>query len=316
MKNCQYYVILLLISINLLSGCEKDVDFKGKKIASRIVINSIIHAKSDTNTIKISESVFDYAGQQPDIVENPEIHLIINDKECNQIWMDTIVDIHTYYKFVSKLDVDDKIDLSVHTKKHGTVKGYDNVPNTTEIRNIKTSWFRENDRTYLRLFVTLKDSSQEQNFYRIIVKTKTDLIHPSVQAPIVYWDLHEVFTDDEMLFNNLTATDEDGKSLNFFRIFSDELFQGQEYTLNVFILHDNYAENIDNDYVRQSVKVEIQTLSEKLYQNFHSQELASGIIGDVFSEPVKIYTNIQGGYGILGIYNTTEKETIVAEKGE
>jgi hypothetical protein len=46
----------------------------------------------------------------------------------------------------------------------------------------------------------------------------------------------------------------------------------------------------END-VRQAVKVEIHTLSEKLYQNLHSQELASGITDDIFSEPVKIYTN-------------------------
>jgi hypothetical protein len=39
------------------------------------------------------------------------------------------------------------------------------------------------------------------------------------------------------------------------------------------------------------------------------------ITDDIFSEPVKIYTNMQGGYGILGIYNITEKEKSVAEKG-
>jgi hypothetical protein len=70
------------------------------------------------------------------------------------------------------------------------------------------------------------------------------------------------------------------------------------------------------DYVRQWVKVEIHTLSEKLYQNLQSQGLASGMTGDVFSEPVKIYTNMRGGYGILGVYNVTEKEKPVAEKGE
>ncbi|MDR0733999.1 MAG: DUF4249 domain-containing protein [Dysgonamonadaceae bacterium] len=53
-----------------------------------------------------------------------------------------------------------------------------------------------------------------------------------------------------------------------------------------------------------------------MYQNLRSQELAINPSGDIFSEPVKIYTNMQGGYGILGIYNVAGKEKMVAEKGE
>ncbi|MDR2286276.1 MAG: DUF4249 domain-containing protein [Prevotellaceae bacterium] len=313
MKNVQ---IILIISIILLSGCEKNVDFSGKEPSPKIVVNSIINTQSDTSLIKISESVFDYSSQEPGIVENPEIHLNINGEECNQLCLDTVVGIHTYYKVVANLNVGDKVELSAHTQKHGTVKGYDNVPDTAEIKNIETSWFKKDGRSYLRLYVTLKDSPGERNFYRIIVKSKADMIHPSFQEPLEYWSFSKIFIEDEMLFQSLTEKDEGGKSPNFYRIFTDELFQGKEYTLNVYIQYDNYAENPDADYVRQYIKVEIHTLSEKLYQNLHSQELASGMAtGDIFYEPVKIYTNMQGGYGILGIYNVTEKEKLVAEKG-
>jgi hypothetical protein len=299
-----------------LSGCEKDIDFSGKKPSPKTAVNSIINARSDTNQIKISESVFDYSDQEPGIVENPEIHLNINGKECNQLWMDTVDGIHTYYKFVAKLNIGDKVELSAHTQKHGTVKGYDNVPDTAVIKNIESSWFKKDGFSYLRLYVTLKDNPHERNFYRIIVKSKANITHPSVQEPLKYWNFNTIFIDDEMLFQSLTEKNENGKSPDFYRIFSDELFQGREYTLNVYIQYDNYAENPDANYVRQYIKVELHTLSEKLYQNLHSQELASGMAGDVFYEPVKIYTNIQGGYGILGIYNISEKEKTVAVKGE
>jgi hypothetical protein len=300
-----------------LFGCEKDIDFNGKTPSPKIVVNSIINARSDTNRIKISESVFDYSNQQPGIIENPDIHLSINGKECDQIWLDTIIDVHSYYKFVSALNIDDKIEFSIHTAKHGTVKGYDHVPDITEIKNIETSWFKKDGLSYLRMYVTLKDNAHERNFYRIVIKSQANLVHPSQQESLNYWDLQDVFVDDEILFHNPTETEEAGNSPNLYRIFSDELFQGKEYTLNVYIRYDNYAENPETDYVKQSVKAEIHTLSEKLYQNLNSQESASGMAtGDVFSEPVKIYTNMQGGYGILGIYNITEKEKVVAEKGE
>jgi hypothetical protein len=312
-----YFYTALIISVLLLFGCEKDIDFGGKEPAPKMVVNAVINAQSDTNLIKISESVFDFSGQKPGIVENPEIHLNINEKECGQIWLDTIIGVHSYYKFVSELNAGDKIEFSAHTPKRGTVNAYDIVPNNAvEIKNIDHSWFIKDGTGYLRLYVTLKDNPQERDFYRIVVKTKGILMHPSIHEPDNIWSLKNIFIDDEMLFHNPTETEGEGKSPNFYRIFSDDMIQGKEYTLNIYIEESNSADSNWNDYVRQWVKVEIHTLSENLYQNLHSQELAIGPSDDVFSEPVKIYTNMQGGYGILGVYNISEKEKLVATKGE
>ncbi|MDR2690756.1 MAG: DUF4249 domain-containing protein [Dysgonamonadaceae bacterium] len=313
-KSCFYTVVI--ISILLLCGCEKYIDFGGKEPAPKMVVNAVINARSDTNLIKISESVFDFSAQKPGIVENPEIRLSINGKECNQIWLDTVIGVHSYYKFASKLNAGDKIEFSAHTQRHGTATGYDIVPDTVEIKNIDHAWFYKDGKGYLRLYVTLKDNPQERNFYRIVVKTKTDITHPSIQEPLQYWDLEKVFIDGEMLFHNPTETEEDGKAPNYYRIFPDDMIQGKEYILNIYIEESNYADSDWNNYVRQRVKVEIHTPSEKLYQNLNSQESATGPSGDVFSEPVKIYTNMQGGYGILGVYNVTGKEKLVAIKGE
>ena len=316
MKNSLFYTIFI-ISVLLLYGCERDVNFGEKEPAPKIVVNAVINAQSDTNLIKISESVFDFSGQKPSVVENPEIHLNINGKECNQLWLDTIIGVHAYYKFTSKLNIGDKIEFSAHTPKHGTVKGYDIVPaNNVKIKKIDHSWFVKDGRGYLRLYVTLKDNPQERNFYRIVVRTKGDVVHPSIQEPNNIWALKNIFIDDEMLFHNPTETEEKGSAANFYRLFTDDLFQGKEYTLNIYIEEANAMDDTWIDYARQYVKVEIHTLSEKLYQNLHSQELATGTTGDVFSEPVKIYTNMQGGYGILGIYNVTEKEKLLVTKGE
>lgn len=316
MKKSGFYTVFI-INILLLSGCERDIDFEGKAPGPKMVVNAIVNAQSDTNLVKISESVFDFSNPKPAIVENPKISLNINGKACNQFWLDTIIGVHSYYKFVSQLNAGDLVEFSAHTPKHGTVKGHDIVPETTvEIKKIDHSWFFKDSRGYLRLYVTLKDHPQERNFYRIVVRTKGDITHPSIQEPNNTWSLKTIFIDDEMLFHNPMETEEKGSAANFYRIFSDDLIQGKEYTLNIYVEEANAADNDWNNYVRQYVKVEIHTLSEKLYQNLYSQELAIGPPGDVFSEPVKIYTNMQGGYGILGVYNVAEKEKLVAKKGE
>jgi len=47
-------------------------------------------------------------------------------------------------------------------------------------------------------------------------------------------------------------------------------------------------------------------LSENLYLYLKSLELA--LAADRFQEPVKIFTNVDGGYGIVGVYNIGIKD--------
>lgn len=300
----------------ILTGCERDVDFDGGGLSPKIVVNSIIDARSNTHAIKISESVSDFSGQKPDVIENLEAHLYINGVECDNLAFDKTEGVHSYYKFNSQLNPNDKIEFSAYSPAHETVRGYDIVPtNSVKIKNIEHSWFRKDDIQYLRLYVTIQDNPQEKNFYRVIIKANGNLVSPSIQEPHGIWDLQEVLTDDEILFNEPGETDDEGKIPHFYKVFTDGTLGG-EYTLNLYIKYDDYTMSPEFDYVRQTIKVEIQSLSDKLYRGLHSQELASGSISDLFSEPVKIYTNMQGGYGILGIYTCTEQEKIVAQKGE
>jgi hypothetical protein len=294
----------------MLSGCEHDVNFTGKEPSPRMVVNSIIDAKSDTHTIQIAESVFIFSDQQSSVVENPEIELKINGVE---IAFEDDYDSYSFYKFKASLNAGDKIEFSAYTPKHGTVSGYDIVPESTvEIKNIEHSWFWKNEMSYLRLFITIKDNPDERNYYRIRVLDYSQIVP---RDPNPSWSLREVFIEDEILFNKPSEPEEGGSTPNFYRIFTDDLFQGQEYTLNVYVDLTNVAQSPWHTFVRQYIKVEIQTLSEKLYRNLRSKELASGTVGNLFAEPVKIYSNMRGGFGILGTYNSTEMVKLIGSKG-
>jgi hypothetical protein len=320
MKNVWFCIVPITVAV-LLCGCEQAVDFGRTAPSAGIVINAIFSAQADTHQIKISESVFAFSGQTPSLIEEPEIQLRINGELCQEVRPDTVIDnLHAYYTFISPLKAGDKVEVTANTAKHATVSGFDCVPApAAEITGIEHAWFRKEARSYLRLHVTLRDNLLEKNFYRIVIKTKTDIVPPSIQEPTDYWVTEEVFVDEELLFHNPTDKEEAGHTPNFYRIFSDELFQGKEYTLNVYIRHDRFDGALSeggSDYVRSYVKAEIHTLSEKLYRGLNSRELASGTIGDAFVEPVKVYSNMQGGYGLFGIYSVSEKEKLVASIGE
>ncbi|MDR3128970.1 MAG: DUF4249 domain-containing protein [Tannerellaceae bacterium] len=326
MKRTGY--IVLSIGIVIVSGCTKDVDLPVEGLTPKIVINSIIDMRSDTNLIKVSESVSVFSDSKAGIVEDLDLQLSINGTVCDNLTLDTIIDIHKYYQFVSPIQPGDKLEIVAHTPIHEIVKGYDIAPdNTVEIKGINHSWFKKDGWNYLRLYVTLKDDPHVRNFYRIIIKAYTKqqggtplgpytryTVYPSINELDGDWSYRKVFVDDEMLFKSPTEQEEDSRDPFYFKIFTDELFQGKEYTLNVYIQYDDYYNDPYSDYVRQFVKVEIHSLSEKLYRNLHSQELAFGTMNDLFYEQVKLYTNMQGGYGILGIYNGVKKIKLVGEK--
>ncbi|MDR0612675.1 MAG: hypothetical protein LBG45_04215 [Dysgonamonadaceae bacterium] len=75
-----------------------------------------------------------------------------------------------------------------------------------------------------------------------------------------------------------------------------------------------HRENIPKS-ISINIKVEIYTLPEKLYQNLHSQEPAIGPSGDIFSEPVKIYTYTQTDRAYLAFIISVKKKNWWRQKG-
>src|SRR5690554_1074131 len=138
MNRAKYYTVLL--SILLFTACVKDVDFNGAETAPKMVVNSMINCKSDSNLLKISESVFIYSDNKPKIIENPNLQLKINDIPV-EIKFDHIKNKNSYYSFNSQLLPGDKIELSGETAEHGTVYGVDYVPSPPQIKSVNYEWF-------------------------------------------------------------------------------------------------------------------------------------------------------------------------------
>ncbi|MDR1098366.1 MAG: DUF4249 domain-containing protein [Tannerella sp.] len=302
MKAFGYSIALLC----LFSSCNNDVDFKGKEPASKMVVNAVINSQSDTSLIKLSESTFIYSDVKPKFIENPNIEVKINDRPVTTSF-DHVKRMNSYYNFTASLHPGDKVEVSVHTAEHGTVYGADIVPQAPVIASVDYEWFTGQDNySRLRTLVTVKDKPNEKNYYRILIKGKSILEYEG--APTfdeVDWQFLDVHVDQEILFNNIDGIAGNDTDTHTYRIFSDDLFQGKEYTLNVYVRQDKPEEDSWGMVIRRLIKVEIHALSESLYLYLRSLEIASN--EDIFQEPVKVYTNIEGGYGVLGIYNANEK---------
>lgn len=299
------YIFASTFLLSLFTSCDdgKYIDFKGKEPSSKMVINSMIDSKADSSLIKVSESVFIYSDKKAKVIENPNLQLKINDIPV-EIKFHHIRHKDSYYSFASALSAGDKIEVTGQAAEHGTVYGVDYVPQPPQIKSINYEWFTgEDNYSYLRTRITISDRPGSKNYYRIVIYEKT--ISDSAGAPTedeLEWNLLEVYVDQEILFNNIEGVAGDSKFAHTYRIFPNDLFQGKDYTLNVYVRKDSGSFWGPE---RKLVKVKIQSLTESLYKYLRSVEIASN--QDYYQEPVKVYSNINGGYGVLGIYNSDEK---------
>lgn len=300
MKHIPIIPILLLFA---LYSCESDVDFKGKETKSKLVLNSIINCTSDTAKLELAESVFLFSGNKSQSIENAQIQVAKNTNPL-KVWFDKKDDKKTYYNYLSPLKPGDKIEIEGYVPAFGNFSGYDIIPEPVQIVSVNSKWFTgEIDKmSYLQLFVKIKDIPNDQNYYRIVIKSKTIFTSSGNESELT-WDKQTVLVDKEILFNDISGIGGEDEDSYKYRIFTNDLFKSKEYTLNVYIRKDNFHNA--PDLIKDLVKVEIHSLSHNLYSYMKSLELA--LVEDNYQEPVKIYTNISGGYGIVGAYNVTEK---------
>jgi len=97
--------------------------------------------------------------------------------------------------------------------------------------------------------------------------------------------------------------------------FNDEIIDGKNYSLKFTVNMTSYEDLsgkkdtslvIVNKPVKKEMVVEITSISKSYYLFLKTTEASSGGT-DIFTEPVQIHSNINGGIGIFGGYNISSK---------
>jgi hypothetical protein len=96
-------------------------------------------------------------------------------------------------------------------------------------------------------------------------------------------------------------------SSNAYNVFSDDLFDGKQYSLKFSIneYKDYYGEGQKD--IKKEVYINLQTISKGYYLYLRTRD-ASDNSNDFFSEPIQIFNNVEGGIGILGSYTSSVKK--------
>lgn len=323
--------ILVLTLLPLLPGCEEIVGFdQGATSVDGVTINAL--AAGDTvfsasvsraypfyRMEAIGGDVFwMYEGAQKEqydlffkdsaVIRDAVVQISVNDAEEYTMSYDP----ETFnYKSQYVPKEGDKIAIRVETSSFPTAVSRIEIPQSAriEVVSYEKVYSANNDNfvegglydhmgkdTVARITLKIADPVKEKNFYRL--KVRGYALSSYEDGEVVY--IHnDIFSSADIIFKDEQLTKEyRGWPAYFSNVFSDQLFNGREYEFTVESrLRKGTA---GSNYV----VVELQSITGDLYSYLKSVMLYRITPQDSYTEPIMIYSNIEGGWGIFGGVST------------
>lgn len=301
-KTIIFSAIIFLIICGI--SCEKTIEIDLEDAKIRLVVNAELNPDS---TIRVNVT------RSRHILDNAEIEAV-SDAVVKLFEDDVFIGNLTYesrgfYTINYKPTIGKKYKVEVTHEKYDDVYGITEVPNPVEINKIDTiKTFSEWGDEIYNFSVKITDQPVSQNFYMICLRNK--YIYQ-------YWDesliVYDTVQDGDTVIVNIThggyVTMGDTQKLWFESedmiidafiynnnsvVFSDELFKGEQYTIEL----DVYRYSFYGD--TNMVYIDLYSISPEYYKYLVSFEKHQYASEDPFSEPVMVYTNIVDGIGIFG----------------
>ncbi|MFO7659169.1 MAG: DUF4249 domain-containing protein [Bacteroidales bacterium] len=287
-----YYLLLILI----YSSCQKELSIPLPEHQQKLTCNSLF----------TKDSIFLYLTQSQLIYDKLN-HTNISDasilfKSGNELLTHIDFSSEGYYKSGIKLSENTNYTLEITTNGYNLVFSNDYLPELVKIDSLiffpKVGMDEEGDE-YSEVIIYFTDPIYIKNYYEISVYY---LFSDPYSGRLAYRQ-GGINSNDLVVMNE---GDDDFFYSNI--VLSDDFFNGEKYQLKCNI---SYNENHPVYYLHlRSISENYYKYKKSLMRHFANQE------GDVWSgsgNPVELYSNIEGGYGIFAGYQE-DVDTIYANK--
>lgn len=296
-------------------SCYREIDLEKYRSTPKIVINTALAADS-LITVNITRTwFFTDTEMNPDIyLPEAKVDLYVNDIYKERMNWESYQNDDPAGCFVSRTIAKkgDKIKIVANDEEYGIAWAEEIIPQPVKIINTVINVFQKSDdNVNISYQVTFKDNPNEKNYYLIQINGK-DYYYGSWFPYDIDYSSDFVLNSNESILNN--ALGYEGLEHSFGCLFTDEMIKGKEYVLKM-------KETIPRSYLEYSEEaakrvITLYNLSESYYQYLLSLQKLNGtdfskdlaVIG--FAEPMRIYSNVKGGTGILG---TSQHDSYVVE---
>ena len=316
--------LILFAAIIFISSCYKDLDvYNSDDFQSHLVVNAIVCADSTINvtvlksvipgqldsTIGIDSAIVKVFedGQYKGTLKRVDIPVMLDINALPFYYSDFPARVgHTYTIEVEALGQKATAELSLPEKVSTvelTPQEYDYI-DTFDIGNGYVNFWAD-----FPLKITINDPVGK-NYYMIAIYSKnyaflvdtltwqpTDsIVNTNNEYGGVYF--YDLFNEVQYVSTPLPfETQSWGMSTI---IFNDELFSEQSFTAT---LTANIGGTVKKDAQTMTMYYQVITISEDLFNYYTSTNKYNMTEGNPFVEPVNIFSNVQGGIGIVAGYN-------------
>lgn len=301
-----YFFATILLIIAALS-CESVVEFDAEEIEKKLVVNSLFTADSSI-LVNLSESrsLFEPRENLVVYVENARVDLYGNGEYIEEL---VFLDSGNYISPSHLVEVRKVYEVQISSPTLGSASAVNTVPDLIEIDSVEYYWNfgkTEYEQSFHQMIIHFTDPDLTTNYYEIA-------IHYEYLDSIWFFGYpagsYTLFSPDPVINSEI-----DTKNPFFwskYLVFSDELFNGKSYSLQV-----NFYNFLQSDeYTRNLITLDFNSISKEYYQYrkkmlLYNRSKSTSVWEDIV-EPVMIYSNIDGGYGIFAGYQSDTCSFIV-----
>lgn len=334
------YIFILTASV-VVASCKSDryIDISDLNEPDKVVINCFPTTNGYTEVF-VSKSR-KRTEEDTGVFNKPNVVSLGYDVNGKRQSVRRLEGKRVFYATDYKQETGDRVRVTVQAEEMPGVWAETTIPEAVPIEKISaevkgTGMYKTN-----QLAITLKDPAGEGNHYAVQVVenfiTKCSYEYDKeggvikTDKPDTLSFLCNVETQYEPLlsgmnFANLLLNEGSMNFLHRFYIFSDESIDGKTYTMNLRInanfsgipIYRNegkyYNTDIkEEDVTRHSFFVTLFSITPEFYNFMKSlNDLYDNELGEAgISVMMPIYTNVNGGLGIVAGYNTSRKEIIL-----
>lgn len=304
MKHLLYTLLLGVF----LTSCYRKIDLDEYRTTPKMVINSVV--SPDTVVMASITRTWFYPDKKPYVnLPHAHVELYINNQYIETMQWKTLNNPQnpdqpdTLFLSNTIPAEGDRIKIVASTPEYGTVTAEDIIPKKVPIKNASHTIKKGNGvyqgtiSDYFEIYyeVTFDEFPEKNNYYLAkITQIKTGY-YGYYETEIDYIDPvfkeQDAILDESMAFNGLEKR---GGAL-----FTDQSINGQTYTLQI---KETTAEL---DETEQRI-ISIYSLSESYFlyllslQKIAGSTLEGGLGNIGLAEPLRVYSNVEEGTGILG----------------
>lgn len=298
-----------VLTIIISTSCYRDIDLEAYRSEATVVLNSII-TPDTVVMVDVSRTWFFTDSHPAEDIKDLNVELYINSR------LEAIME-YNGEKYISDIHPQEGDTIKICAKVDGnTVTAEDIIPNLIELEDVSVSHRKvssgtpsieidgngniveknkDNEFTYK---ITFRDEANKKNYYFIRIE-ECDSRQILGTLDYSYDPVFQILS--EQINGSLTNRTISGQ---FGLPFSDEGIDGKEYVLTIKETGpDTYYDEGDFCYRRfrlYSISKAYYLYLVSLQSNDSDQSWQGGMADIGIAEPVPIYSNIQGGTGILG----------------